>query len=67
MQVVSQQGDSLDLICWRFYGNTHAIEAVLEKNPHVAFLAPILPTGTLVVMPDIATSATTTDTLQLWD
>jgi len=67
MQVVSQQGDSLDLICWRFYGNTHHVEAVLEINPQVAFLAPILPTGTLVVMPDMPSLPPSVDTIQLWD
>ena len=37
MELLSQQGDTLDLVCYRFYGHTNTVEAVLEINPKFAF------------------------------
>lgn len=67
MQVLTQQGDTLDLVCYRFYGHTQTVEAVLEANPHLAFLSPTLPIGTLVVMPEVTQKKQQADTIQLWD
>lgn len=61
------QGDTLDLICWRHYGRTAGVvEQVLEANPGLARLGPILPHGTLVQLPEIATQPQR-QTVQLWD
>ncbi|WP_339023387.1 tail protein X [Aeromonas salmonicida] len=52
MQLRSQQGDTLDLILFRHYGYTAGItEQVLNLNPGLATLGPIIPTGTLINMP----------------
>lgn len=68
MQVLSQQGDTLDLVCWRFYGNTNSVEAALMANPKLAFLPVILPTGTVVDLPDITQQTSSQiNTIQLWD
>jgi len=67
MQVISQQGDILDLMCYRFYGHTQNVETVLEANPKLAFLPPILPIGTLVIMPDLVPASPSGSTIQLWD
>lgn len=65
--VRSVQGDTIDLICLRHYGSTAGItEAVLEANPGTADLGPVLPLGTIVVLPDIAPVATK-ETVNLWD
>ncbi|MDR5776766.1 MULTISPECIES: tail protein X, partial [unclassified Caballeronia] len=54
MKVRSQQGDTVDLLCWRFYGRTNGtVEAVLEANPGLADLGLMLPLGTLVSMPEL--------------
>lgn len=65
--VRAAQGDTLDLICWRHYGRTAGVvEQVLEANPGLARLGPILPHGTLVQLPEIATQPQR-QTVQLWD
>lgn len=67
MQVRSQQSDTVDQLCWRHLGRTAAVvEALLDINPGLAALGPILPTGTLVTLPDIPIT-TTRPTVQLWD
>jgi phage tail protein X len=62
------QGDTLDAICWRYYGRTAGVvEQVLEANPGLAGLGPVLPIGTPVRMPAVATQATQRDVVNLWD
>lgn len=67
MELLSQQGDTLDLVCYRFYGHTNTVEAVLEINPTLAFLPVILPTGTVINLPDLKQETATLETIQLWD
>lgn len=62
----SRQGETLDLICHRFYGSTDTFEAVLAANPHLANLPPLLPIGTRITLPAIEPSARV-DIVQLWD
>lgn len=62
------QGDTLDAICWRYYGRTAGVvEQVLEANPGLASLGPVLPMGTLIRMPAVATQAAQRDVVNLWD
>ena len=66
--VHARQGDTVDAICQRVHGATAGItEQVLERNPGLADLGPILPQGTPVAMPDAAPRRRRTGTLQLWD
>lgn len=68
MQVRAHQGDTIDSLCWRHLGSSSAVETVLETNPGIAALGPILPHGTLVTLPDAAPAATSQKTrIQLWD
>ncbi|WP_296250297.1 tail protein X [Pseudomonas sp. UBA4194] len=65
---LAQQGDTVDLICWRIYGRTAGVtEAVLEANPGLADLGPVLPHGTLVTLPEVAPQAEQTQMVNLWD
>jgi phage tail protein X len=65
--VLSSEGDTLDLVCWRHFGKTAAVtEAALALNPHLPPLGEIIPTGSLVVLPG-ATLAPITKRVQLWD
>lgn len=67
MQVRSQQGDTVDQLCWRHLGRTEAVvEAMLDINPGLAALGPILPAGTLVTLPAIPITPNR-PTVQLWD
>lgn len=66
--VQSQQGDTLDLICWRHYGSTKgAVEGVLAANPGLASLGAVLPFATPVSLPDLDTSTASADAISLWD
>lgn len=69
MRVYARQGDTVDAICYRELGRTAALtESVLEANPGIAALGPVLPHGTPVDLPDAAPAQTTeTDLIQLWD
>ncbi|MCW2479172.1 tail protein X [Candidatus Symbiopectobacterium sp. NZEC135] len=67
MKVIAQQGDTLDALCYRHYGRTQgAVEAVLSVNPGLADYGAILPHGTAVTLPDIAT-APVRESVQLWE
>ncbi|CNL09292.1 tail protein X [Yersinia kristensenii] len=67
MQIIVQQGDTLDLICARYYGYTEGVfETVLAANPGLAELGAVLPHGTPVELPDVQTSPVT-ETVNLWD
>lgn len=66
-QIRTQQGDTVDSLCWRHYGRTRdAVEAVLHANPGLAQLGVVLPQATLVVMPDLP-EPQAQPTIQLWD
>jgi phage tail protein X len=52
--IVSQDGERLDLICWRWYGTLDGriVERVLDLNPGLADKNPAnLPAGTRIAMP----------------
>ncbi|CVC02876.1 Phage Tail Protein X [Serratia marcescens] len=67
MNVIAQQGDTLDALCYRHYGRTEGVvEAVLLVNPVLAEVGVILPHGTAVTLPVIDT-APQSETVQLWD
>lgn len=67
-QVQAIQGDTVDLICWRYYGRTQGItEQVLSANPQLAKQDVILPIGTVVNLPDIAMPQQNKQSINLWD
>jgi len=67
MRVIATQGDTVDAICHRIYGQTAGItEAVLEANRGLAELGPVLPHGTVVDLPDLPQQADV-QRVQLWD
>lgn len=67
MKLYAQQGDTVDSMCWRFYGHTASVvEKVYNANKSIADWGPVLPHGTPVDMPDIA-EAPVKESLRLWD
>jgi len=66
---IARAGDTVDAVCWRELGRTAAVcEQVLNLNPNLATLGPVLPAGTPVVLPDLAGMApAVADTVNLWD
>lgn len=70
MRVYAQQGDTVDLLCWRHLGSTAGlVEKTLELNPGLAQLGLVLPHGTAVDLPEVSstTNAAAVATVQLWD
>ncbi|MFW2077492.1 tail protein X [Acinetobacter sp. ULE_I010] len=66
--VYAIQNDTVDAICWRYYGRTSGVvEKVLEANSSIAEFGPFLPMGTAVQLPVIQTQQNTTQSIQLWD
>jgi len=64
----AQQNDTVDALCWRHYGRTAGVtEAVLEANPGLADLGPILPQGVMVNMPEAQSTAPARQMVNLWD
>lgn len=67
VEVRAIQGDTVDRICHVHYGRTAGVtEAVYEANPGLADIGPILPTGTVVKLPEIAEKPAQA-TVQLWN
>ena len=63
----AEQGDTLDFICWKFYGQqSGAVELVLDANPGLASLGPVLPVNTTITLPDIPKPATEVQPIRLW-
>lgn len=64
----TRQGDVLDLICLRQYGQREGVvERVLDANPGLASQGAVLPIGTAVVLPDLPSALRPAATIQLWD
>lgn len=67
MRVTTEQGDSVDSLCWRHLGSSSAVAFVLELNPGLAAHGPLLPAGISVTLPDEFPDSTTKSTINLWD
>lgn len=68
MLVRTEQGDTVDSLCWRHYRRTAGlVEIVLEMNAGLADYGPVLPHGLEVEMPDKPANKPTAPLLQLWD
>ncbi|MGB1239880.1 MAG: tail protein X [Pseudomonadales bacterium] len=68
MRYRTVQGDTLDLICHRHYGSAHrTTEQVMEANPQLAELGPVIPENTEIELPPITSTSPRTQRLQLWD
>lgn len=64
----TRQGDTLDYICWRHYGQqSGAVEAVLLANPGLADAGPVMPLDTVIVLPELAKPASELQPIRLWD
>jgi phage tail protein X len=54
----SAQGDTLDIICYRYYGSQSvAVEEIMNANRHLADLGVVLPIGTKIMLPAIEKTA----------
>lgn len=63
---VTKDGDVLDAICFKYYGNTiGTVEKVLEANRHLAELGVIFDAGVKIILPDL-TISDESETVKLW-
>lgn len=64
----TKAGDTVDWICWRYYGviAEGAVETLLESNRALAEHGPVLPAGLLVQLPQIEAPAKRRE-VRLWD
>lgn len=68
-RLIAKSGDKLDLLLWREAGlGPGEIGGVLDANPGLADLGPILPLGTVVIVPASQQDSTTPvlPLIQLW-
>ncbi|MGJ8518188.1 tail protein X [Carnimonas bestiolae] len=67
-QAISQQGETLDALCYRLGIDSSLVVTVYELNRGLADLGPVLPQGMLVNMPDtIAPKRSAKTVINLWD
>lgn len=68
MLLYAQQHDTVDAICWRYFGETKdVVEQTYELNPGLSDQGPVLAHGTLVRLPDAIAQTTTKAMVNLWD
>ncbi len=66
--VRAHQYDTVDRICHRLYGRTAGVtEQLLQLNPGLAELGPVLPQGTLIRLPERTQQPQRMRVVQLWD
>ncbi len=65
--VTTVDGDTVDRLALAAYGRTAGTtEAVLDANPHLPSLGPVLARGVVVVLPELTLPAAAGEVL-LWD
>ena len=66
--VKSTPNETLDAVAWRVLGNTNVLTEVIELNPHINQINPVLPVGTSVMLPDTRRAQSNIQKLiNLWD
>ncbi len=61
-----KDGDIIDAICYRYYGNLDMVEAVFDMNLGLCDRSPILTAGYLINLPDAAVKISK-QKINLWD
>ncbi len=62
----ARAGDTVDYLCWRYYGDVGATLRVLDANPGLAALGAALPAGTRIVLPDLPTAVRVVTIQRIW-
>ncbi len=63
----TREGDTVDLICWRYYRDTSMTEAVYQANHGLADQGDVLPSGLLIVLPTKPVISRQSQFVSLWD
>lgn len=64
-RVITRDGDVLDALIWQHYGRSDVLAAVLEANPSLARLPPVLPAGRVIELPELPLPAEA-PVIRLW-
>ncbi|MEE9358424.1 tail protein X [Candidatus Vondammii sp. HM_W22] len=68
MRYRTQDGDMLDAICWKYYGQqAGGVEIVLNANPGLADVGAVLSADTLIELPELPKPNQIINTVRLWD
>ncbi len=68
MKYRTKDGDVLDALCAKHYGDTpYRVEGVIAANPGLAALGPVLPSGLIIELPEVEDAAQERPTIRLWD
>ena len=67
-EYITKTGDTADFIAWKYYGrqDNRIVERLLDENPGLADIGPILPQGLVVSLPDLPVPAQQQG-VRLWD
>ena len=67
-QYSTKDGDTLDEIAYRYYGNTSnkVVESIIEANFGITDYPAILPASVLIELPEV-TQSTEKQKVKLWD
>lgn len=69
-EYVTKEDDTADFIAWKHYGRQDGriVEQLLDANPGLADIGPLLPAGMTITLPDLEVEAAdTTEAVKLWD
>ena len=53
MTYTTKDGETLDYICWKYYGRTNVVEQVLKANRHLALQDAVFTAGIKILLPTI--------------
>ena len=66
-QYRTKTGDMLDELCWRYYKQqSGAVEFVLNANPGLADIGPVLPANIVIQLPELPEPVTEVQPIRLW-
>jgi len=61
---LTAEGETWDLLAWRYYGNAYRYPPIVAANPQVP-LTPVLPAGITLNIPVLATEPNTANRVNL--
>jgi phage tail protein X len=64
-RVITRDGDVLDDLIWQHYGRGDVLASVLEANPALAQLPPVLTAGLVIELPELPLPAEA-PVIRLW-
>jgi len=68
MDVIAQQGDTVEKIAWRIYRDVAMTQAIYAANRRLSYFGAVIPLGTKITLPPQETKEDQNQQpLKLWD